>query len=646
MRRKKYNIIELRDYLDTWPVIKTELFGNEKREIYEKRKKAIELYVSDVSVNEIYAQTGISRNRLSELIGRCLKINPITGKQYGYEGLIPNKKMSYGHNLAKKSPSSKTRGSFKALLLRYPSLEQFIRNQYFNLDNSCFEKNIMPSNLHKKFLSECKKLGISDYEYPFNVKDNARRTFYNYLKILEKEYAVDAVRRENKDVRKKFNSTGKGQKMRKSPIMPFSTVQLDGHKLDVLYSVEVVNKHGEIIRMPAMRMWLIAVEDVATRTILGYSLTPNENYNQFDVLRAIRNAIIPKTPIKFTLAGLEYPDNYGFPSLAIPSVSWALPNTIMIDNAKSQLANNVIDKLTNQLLCSLNFGSVATPETRGIIERVFGTLEERGYHRIVSTTGSNTTDVRRTNAEKDAVKYCITYDDIVQLTEYFIAVYNNSPNSSLDNESPIECMKRRLSENPVRPRIANQEMKKKVYELTNIAEIKTVRGNVTSGRRPYITYEGVEYRNDILSQSANLIGKKICIEVNPDDIRTIKGYFEDGTELGILYAVGEWGQRSHSLKTRREAMKLARYNKQKYNSQDISLEGYENELKERARTERRARTKAARIQKESQGENNRSKFEQSVEKLISEKQQNYTKEEMEAIMNAETFEDAFDKGLL
>ncbi len=60
-------------------------------------------------------------------------------------------------------------------------------------------------------------------------------------------------------------------------------------------------------------------------------------------------------------------------------------------------------------MCAINFGSVATPETRGIVERFFGTLEENGYHRVPSTTGSNIRDVRRENAEKDAINYNVTF---------------------------------------------------------------------------------------------------------------------------------------------------------------------------------------------------------------------------------------------
>lgn len=666
MRGKKYNLLELRRNRETWPTVKTNLWSRDKKNIYDRRKKAVDLYIDDVPAKEIFEETGIKHNKVADLISRCIKINPATGEQYGYTALIPNKKVTNKAPSKEKSSTSKTKGAFKALLLKYPGLDVFIRDSYFRKANITLEKNISASNLHKKFLAECKRLKIQDYEYPFNTTDNARRTFYAYLKQLEKEYANLAITRENRNVQQKYFSTGIGKSMRPVPLAPFSVVQLDGHKIDMLYTVEVLNKHGELIRMPAMRMWLIAVIDVATRVILGYSLTTNENYNQTDVLRAIRNSIIPKIPMEFSLSGLKYPDNYGFPSLAIPTVEWAMPNTIMLDNAKSHLAENVIDKLCSQLYCSLNFGSVATPETRGIVERMFKTLEESGYHRIVSTTGSNINDVRRTNAEKDSVKYQITFNDIAQLTEYFIALYNNSPHSSLDNQTPLECMQRRIIEAGMQPCIADATMKRKVYELTNITEIKTIRGSVKNGKRPYITYKGTEYRNDILSQSMGLIGQKLIIDVNPDDISSIRGFFEDGTELGILTAVGEWGRRSHSLKTREEAIKLANYNKQKNNPFYAPLTELENELNERAISERRARTKAARIRAE-QGKDLKEPSQEPVqnivpmsvsshiantyitvseEEAIRKKKENYTSEEMEAIMNAESLEEAYRQGLI
>ena len=43
---------------------------------------------------------------------------------------------------------------------------------------------------------------------------------------------------------------------------------------------------------------------------------------------------------------------------------------------------------------------------------------------------------------------------------------------------------------------------------------------------------------------------------NPRDIRVVKAFFDDGTELGILSAARPWCFTPHSLKVRREICRL------------------------------------------------------------------------------------------
>jgi hypothetical protein len=55
---------------------------------------------------------------------------------------------------------------------------------------------------------------------------------------------------------------------------------------------------------------------------------------------------------------LSYPDKGGFPSEVIPETKWAIFNTILLDNAKAHQSKIVMDKLTNELKCVVNFGSI------------------------------------------------------------------------------------------------------------------------------------------------------------------------------------------------------------------------------------------------------------------------------------------------
>ncbi len=107
--------------------------------------------------------------------------------------------------------------------------------------------------------------------------------------------------------------------------------------------------------------------DVATRCILGYSVSQEFNYNQYDIMDAIKDAIVPKELKDLSITEIPYPANGGFYSTAFTNLRYVLFDSIMLDNAKSHLSSFTLEKLVDGLQCTVNYGSVATPETRGII---------------------------------------------------------------------------------------------------------------------------------------------------------------------------------------------------------------------------------------------------------------------------------------
>ncbi len=637
MANKSLNLVEVRLARDNWDKILTTNMTDEEKTMFENKKKAVDMYIDGYSIKIISETTGVENSRIRRLVERCIKSDE-NGIMYGYNALLPYKK------------TQKSSGNFKKLLSQFPSLQKFIAGNYFGDSDYTLEKNMNLKTLHKKFLLECTRLGLMEYEYPFNTTNRGYVSLIKYIKELKNENPNKSMNRENKNARQKFCSTGYGKKYSSDPIAPYQVVQIDGHKIDMLYSVEVEDKEGNIVRMPATRIWLIAVIDVATRCILGYSLTPNENYNQTDVLKALRNAIMPHEKVEFTLNGFKYPENGGFPSDTIPEAKWAIFDTVMLDNAKAHLAKDVVRKITCDLKCAINFGSVATPETRGIIERFFGTLERGGYHKLPATTGSNVYDNKRNEPEKESVKYKITYEEIAEITEYLIAEYNNSSHSSLENRTPLQIMKCKIQDAYMLPCKVNSEMLEIVNELTNIVLERTVRGGYNKGKRPYINYMGVEYHSDGVSLCMDLINKKILISVNPDDVSYVKAYNITGEELGVLTASGEWGRRPHSLKTREAALKRKNDNKALNSPFTPFLDKLEAEYKEKAMESRRARTKAEIIRKEKGTPTltEQSECERKPATITDIKKYNsksFTKEQMKAI-DSMSIEEAYEKGLL
>lgn len=262
------------------------------------------------------------------------------------------------------------------------------------------------------------------------------------------------------------------------------------------------------------------------------------------------------------------------------------------------MAKNVVDKVVDTLGCAMNFGSVATPETRGIVERFFGTLETKGFHKLPSTTGSNVKDPKRNNPEEKCVKYDITYDEILELLEVLIADYNNESHPALHGETPMQAMERKLKKTCLLPATIEESRREEVKKLTCYSKKVKVRGGLKQGRRPYIQFENAFYKNDVLTAGEGYVGKDITIIIDPDDISQLEAYASDGTYLGVLTAMGEYGRKSHSLKTRKAAAKLTRQNQRQNLRFTTPLSDYEEHLREEAQKSRRAATKADILRRE------------------------------------------------
>lgn len=136
--------------------------------------------------------------------------------------------------------------------------------------------------------------------------------------------------------------------------------------------------------------------------------------------------------------------------------------------------------------------------------------------------------------------------------------------------------------------------------LLTIRLQRTIRGSQEHGRCPYIEYEGVRYSNDVLRNMYGLVGRKLVIFVNREDLRRVKAFFDNGEELGDLIARGGWVLRPHDLATRKAINHLRIRKLIHFLETDDPVEAYYAYLAEQAPKSRKARTQIARIQKQSE----------------------------------------------
>lgn len=134
--------------------------------------------------------------------------------------------------------------------------------------------------------------------------------------------------------------------------------------------------------------------------------------------------------------------------------------------------------------------------------------------------------------------------------------------------------------------------------LLQEAKIVPIKGSLAKGVRPHINFLEVRYTSDVLSNSPGLIGKKLRIYFDVRDIRSVKAFLEDGSELGILRVARPWCYTPHSVRVRQDIMRQRRLGKLKYREGDDPVEAWEKLKRSEAQTNKRAATALAKAKKD------------------------------------------------
>jgi putative transposase len=587
--------------INEWPLVFVEGLSKDDQDIYNRRKEGIDLYFRGVSLKKIKKLTKIDSKDIYRLVDRCLELDK-SGQIWGYRALIPRKRLEdYQRTASIDQPNTKLTGAFKTLLKNFPQIRDEIIRLFLHghsKSSEPVEPVMRAMDIWKKFHKACRSVGLTAMQYPFNTKDKGRRSLERYLLTLQDDFFGEAARRYSEDAARHAKSNGKGII---EAIKVLQTVLFDGHRIDGFFTFTFFTPAGDKFTRVLERVWLLTLMDEASRAILGYYISLSKEYTATDVLRCFRKALTPWKPMNLTIPKLEYPSDGGIPSGVIPELQWVAWNELKYDNAKANIAEFVLKRLTRIISCSVNPGRAGTPEDRAIMERWYGIFEENGFHRLPNTTGSHPGDPRRKNPEQAALKDEITLEHLYELTDVMIADYNGTPHTGLGYLTPLETIRQRVDTKYLN---LIPEEKRRELEFLTLEAKRKVCGSVNAGKRPYISYEGATYRSDLLSSCIELIGTELSLLVNVEDLRVIKAFLPDGSEFGYLTASGKWGVVPHSLKTRKEINKLKERKVIRFTERDSPVEVYRNYLASKRKDNKAAVTIYARMEKEEEHSNN------------------------------------------
>lgn len=592
--------------IDEWPRLDEKALEEHVLERYRSRCAAIEAYAAGQPVAGIEAAHGIDRSTLFRMVKRAQRAHA-DGSIWGYRALVPHAHVSAYERSQPPRPLFHTKagnaGAFTQLLQRLPALEAHLRHELNarrvelrGAGESARLFNFKP--VLPRFLQACREQGLGPSDYPFNQKDKGVRSLARTLRFWLHDRFDDAARAAGARFKP---SSALRQLPERGADEAFDAVEFDAHKMDMRLKVVDVDPFGVERCFETERVWLLAIIDVATRCILGYTLCLQRECSRYDVVATLRHALTPAGVPKITLAGLTLSASGGFVTQAVPATRHACWRHIRLDNARAHLATTSLDVVCDALGCVADFGPAYEPDDRPFIERFFGTLTNTLSRRLPGGLPSSQpmTSKKIRAAAKD-LRLVVTAQELEELLAVTVWNYHGTPHSGLGGLTPLERLSQQVNgigHSPIRLRRVPEALRGRLEMLHDPASC-LVHGNVGRGERPYISFMHVRYTSEQLARRSNLIGTRLRIYFEEKDLRTLRAFTEDGQPLHDLLASGPWRHEAHSLRLRQEVFKAKRDKQLVFVAGESPIDAFVKLRREKAPKSRRAASDLARVQRE------------------------------------------------
>lgn len=409
-----------------------------------------------------------------------------------------------------------------------------------------------PAAAHTYFLQLCRREGLSGAAWPLCVASQGRTTLWRYLrKFFDQHYEQVVVAQYGEKALAK-SRTGTGYRSRLQATLPYDIVEMDEHSVQFIGAIGIRTARG-LKWVPLRRLSIIVLADRYSRAVLAYAVIVRHEPTAQDILSVVARALEPWQPRKLVTPGFQIKSAGIMPSARIEALAYCGFSMLLLDNHLSHLAEAIVTRLCDTVGCVVNYGPVRHFERRPFIEGIFHKLEERGFVRLPSTTGSNSQDPRRRDATRAALKHCMSLDAMLDLIESNIADHNSNPASGNFGTDPVEQL-RLIAKDPdlgfVPPWMPLRFPEDPGLGLA--IEQGRIGGSRASGVRPHIYLDQIRYTSRTLSSRWDLIGKIAVKHIDEDNIQSFDAWLENGQRLGRVTAMGDWGLQPHSRVQRRE----------------------------------------------------------------------------------------------
>lgn len=266
-RRPEFQTIDI----SAWPIVACTELDEAARRDFEMRRQAVVRFAAGDSVAAIEQATGVNRRQLYRWVERAMLPHP-DGRPFGFRALLHYMRIAeYGRvrdvRVHGDRGSRGAAGALSQLFERYPALagwlmlqvkQRKVLLQQIHTDGQLRTRLRGLQALHEDFLRQCRAVGLTAADYPFNTAGHAIRS-------LARRVTAEILR----SFRTAAHSAGashlkglphQGEKAATPAAMrPYQVVEFDGHRLDIRLKVVVRDPLGFEHEFEMERVWLPVV---------------------------------------------------------------------------------------------------------------------------------------------------------------------------------------------------------------------------------------------------------------------------------------------------------------------------------------------------------------------------------------------------
>lgn len=543
-----------------WPRIQPTSVPQEQWPVFARKRLAVELYIDGRSMAEIRLRTGFPASEVNRMVDRFCAIDT-DGQYFGERALLIHVRVTlYERRKAAGPKRTEQQGGMSGLLNK-------LLGEHDEIELAMIERLRRPgapregtrsevSYLINEFYKLLTKAGISAPAWPFNTKHAGRTSIRKYIIRLRMRYAAQYIRSHGSQEAVAHLATGTGHGRYIKAQRPFDCVQLDGHYIDAFFALRVEQAPGIYQWIVIDRIWLLSIIDAFSKAVLAYKLVLRSEVSAADVREVIAQACLGRwSPRDLINQAYPYKAGAGLPSGILEECHGVGFSVFFADSHLSNLAKKITTSARRDFGFQVCIGPVGHFETRAEIERSFKEVA-RAVHQLMSSTGSNPHNGRVSDAEQKAVKYEIDLLLMEDAMDVFLSNYNVTPTEGLGWLSPIAYLRQYFDQGMLLPRYEADHVQRLEADMSTVKA--TVRGGLTSGRRPYIQLDRARYTNEVLAGDFGFVGLVLVIKVDYHDYRAIEAFLPNGECLGFLRAQGYWGEFKHTPAVRRKINSLIR----------------------------------------------------------------------------------------